>query len=49
MTHTQKLIAIALFVVVYGLVVWIVYPDWLAYSKNPAARVNFQTCPLCEK
>lgn len=43
MTHTQKLIAIALFAIVYGLAAWLVF------REDHHTRVNFQTCPLCEK
>lgn len=43
MTHTQKLIAIALFGLVYGLVAYLVF------REDRQARANFHTCPLCEK
>lgn len=43
MTHHQKLLAIALFGLVYGLVAYLVF------REDHQARVNFQTCPLCEK
>lgn len=43
MTHTQKILAIVLFGIVYGLAAWLVF------REDHESRVNYHACPLCEK